>query len=241
MVEQYITCDEVERAIWLLNNPPGWYRSNYPPQAKFLQDHLYKQFFTTLDYAENGTDVVGIFENTPHSLLLENMKSERGSVISDAVEKLNEQGIEPFIFELGPGTYWVPQGLRAQGKKFKYFGPSLNPHLQQAAKENLKEYWQEHAIRNQKSIFICFEMIEHLVNPSEIYHHYIKSETNADTVLLSTPMYTFGGGMGEWHKNPLGHLRTYTPDEFSRFAHTHWPQHKWSIQLGNVMCLRGER
>lgn len=239
-VEQMISADETTTALYMLDHMPGWYRDHIPVKAVNLKKALYRQFFTTLDYAENGTQASEM-SNAPKEVLIENMQNERGYLTNQIVERFNSQGVNPHIFELGPGSYWLPYGLKALGRRFTYFGPSLNPYLQKAAAEGLEDHWQEKWMKHHPSIFICYEMIEHLSDPSEIYHHYVKSDLEADVILLSTPKYTFGGGMPDWQDNPLGHLRTYTPREFTDFATRHWPTHRWTIYAEPVMCLVGER
>jgi hypothetical protein len=52
-VEQMISSDEVERALWMLDNMPGWYRDNPPQQAKKIRDQLLKRLYTTMDYMKD--------------------------------------------------------------------------------------------------------------------------------------------------------------------------------------------
>jgi hypothetical protein len=113
--------------------------------------------------------------------------------------------------------------------------------MQSDAEKRLGEHWSSKPEPKQRKVFICFEMLEHLARPEEIFHHYVKAGGDFDTILLSTPMYTYGGGMPNWYECDLGHLRTYTPREFLDYAKKHWPFHKWELQTGPVMCLIGEK
>lgn len=233
LIEQYITCDEVERAMWLLDNPPAFYRDFYPRKAKELRDKLLTQFFTATDYAKDPVtdDQIGACD----------FDVPRAKLVTDYVRKMNIEGIIPHIAECAPGNYWLPFVLKRQELGFTYFGASLDPDLQKRASEKIGAHWSDKSLGYQTA-FVCFEMIEHLHNPVEIYQSYLKTcPGGAQTIFLSTPKYTFGGGMSDWFENPLGHLRAYTPREFHQFAVKHWHDFKWSGYDGHVMCLVGEK
>lgn len=234
-VEEMITCDEVEKALWMLENMPAWYRDHYPVEAKQIKDRLLTQFFTTNDYSKDPVppDAIGALE---HDL-------DRGQVVVNHCRKIiQEHGLIPHIVEIGPGNYWLPFVLKKENIAFTYFGQSLEPNVQAMAKEKLKPYWAEAPMAASFSMFVAFEMIEHLHNPIEIYQSYLKlAPKDTKAIFLSTPRYTFGGGMGEWYTAALGHLRAYTPKEFADFAMKYWPEFKWTMYDGHVMCLVGER
>jgi hypothetical protein len=195
---------------------------------------LLRQFFTTLDYAKNGEEIAD--EKTA----LEYLSQPHGHVLLRKVQELNDKGTTPHIEELAPGNYWVPLGLKAKGMTFTYYAQSLNQGMQEQAEFALRDQWHKKPKPGCK-IFACFEMLEHMTNPMDIFHHYIKRGGDMDYIFLSTPMYTFGGGMGDWHVKDLGHIRTYTPKEFGEYAITYWPKHKFSRYDGHVMCLVGEK
>lgn len=234
VVEEYITCDEVERALWLLDNPPAWYRDHYPMRAKEMRDRLLTQFFTATDYSKDPVpdSVIGAMD---HDI-------PRGEVVAKYVKELNDHDLVLNIRECAPGNYWLPFVLERQGLRFTYFGASLDPDLQRRAAEKLGDKFTEKPLAGCPLAFVCFEMLEHLHNPVEIYQSYLKTTRGlADRIFLSTPKYTFGGGMGNWFESALGHLRAYTPSEFHKFAAQYWPEFKWTMYDGHVMCLVGER
>jgi hypothetical protein len=232
-VEEMITSDEVQFALDMLERMPGWFRDNPPRLALAIKERLLKQFFTTIDYAKNGEKIALTKE------ALKYLEQPHGQIVLNKCKELNEKGIAPHIEELAPGNYWLPLGLKEHGIKFTYFGPSLNAGMQDRAQLSLQKVWQE-SPHTQCRMFVCFEMIEHMKDPSDIYHHAIKRGGEFDVVIMSTPKYTYGGGMGEWHSNDLGHLRTYTPKEFGEFAMKYWPRHSWVRFDSHVMCLVGE-
>lgn len=235
LIEQYIMADEVDTALYLLEHPPGWYRDNVPVEIVQLRDQLYRRFFTTLDYGKDGCTIEQV-ASQPIEQLKAGASLERGWLTLETVKSL----VHPWIFELGPGNYWIPLMLRAHDLTFSYFAPSLNAQMQRDAEKELGWRWADRPLQpNQPKIFICFEMIEHLPRPEEIYQHSVKAGGDFDVILLSTPKYCYGGGMPNWHKNDLGHLRTYTPNEFTQFARKHWPLHDWAYYDGPVMMLKG--
>jgi hypothetical protein len=239
VVEMYIGADEVTQAMQMMNNMPGWYRDNPPAKVVELKKHLYRKFFTSVDYAKDGLSLEGLLRN-PQDIEVY-YESERGQVTYKAVQDFNAKGLTPWIFELGPGSYWIPLMLRAMGLKFEYFGPSLNTGMQSQLADHLEQNWRRQPKPDQPKVFICYEMLEHLVDTSEIYHHYVKAGDSFDRILLSTPMYTYGGGHTTWKEMDLGHLRTYTPGEFFHFANSHWPDFHWMMYQGPVMCLEGRK
>ncbi len=244
VVEQMVISDEVERALWMLDNMPGWYRDNYPPEAKSLKELILKKLYTTIDYSEY------ISHANQSEILLAYSKDEINSAIMNYLHRaqllmmfcqdLNERDIAPHIVEIAPGSYWLPIGLKKNNIKFTYFGQGL--HSPQEA--NIKAYMgNDWAIRPEakKSIFVCYELIEHLHSPDEIYQDYLKQEIKFDYIFLSTPKYCVFGGNPEWKTGEVGHLRAYTPNEFYRFAQKNWPDFTWVMYDAEVMVLRGER
>ncbi len=240
-VEQMITCDEVTNALWMLDHLPGWYRDNPPPAVEMIRRRLLERFFTTLDYAKDGCTWADGIGKQDRATSLDHLNLERGALAFKYASMYNDQ---LHIHELAPGNYWLPVALNAADCKFTYYGPSLNARMQEDAAANIPN-WRNISFNFKeppyKSMFVCFEFIEHLADPSEIYHHYVKSGLDADVILLSTPKYTFGGGMGDWYNKDLGHLRTYTPNEFKEFAIKTWPKHDWILHDGPVMVLAGEK
>lgn len=237
-VEMFITCDEVATAMHLINNMPGWYRDNMPERVVNLRNQLYRRFFTTLDYARDGCYMKEI-ASQPSETLKAGVLLERGAATYEVVKGINGDNRTPWIYELAPGNYWLPLMLREHGLQFTYCGRTLNIEMQRDASVYLASHWRNDPDMDQFKIFIAFELIEHLADPSEIFHHYVKAGNDFDVILLSTPKYTYGHGMPNWYENDLGHLRTYTPTEFLSFAKKHWPEHFWEIYHDPVMVLRG--
>lgn len=241
-VEEMIASDEVERALWMLNNMPGWYRDNYPSQAKSIRDQLYRRLYTTVDYIDfkfhpgEMNDLIEMDKNTFNKHLMHYLG--RASLILQLVEKLNKDGIRPHIHEVAPGSYWLPIGLEKNECEFTYYGLGLN-HEQNQLIESKVKCWS--LLKAHHNIFVCYELIEHLYAPQEIYQHYLKANQEFTHILLSTPKYSVRSANPNWYNADLGHLRTYTPREFIDFAVKHWPDFKWTMYDGDVMVLMGEK
>lgn len=242
-VEQMIIADEVDRALWMLDNMPGWYRDNVPELASVLRQQLLRKLYTTSDYigAENAIEITRLIALEPTEINAHYMHAlSRAKVTLSLCESLNSKGIAPHIVEVAPGQHWLPIGLKKNNIKFTYSDVSLDGSRNDQVKGYLGDIWQTSS-DSPAQIFICFELIEHLRYPTEIYQHYLKANRLFTHILLSTPKYTVRSASPEWYNADLGHLRTYTPREFAQFSTTHWPEFKWAITLDEIMVLSGEK
>lgn len=241
-VEEMITCDEVERAFWMLENLPAWYRDNPPPEVLKIKEHLYRQLFTVIDYAKLKCDV-NFHSRNKEEVISSIFKIPRFKHVLDLVVGINDEfNTIPHIVELAPGSHAIPYGLSNAGAVFTYMGEGLNLVENEKAQVHLSNWRiKTPGDENVKKIFVAFELIEHLRTPEDIYHYSLKHECEWDFICLSTPQYTWKGGQGEWFRNSLGHLRAYTPLEFTNFAKKYWPTYNWNITLGDEMLLMGTK
>lgn len=225
-VSMMINADEVERALWMLDNPPAYYRDNPPKELIDMKERLHKQLWTPIQYR-------GIYESiketTPQDT--ENHWPLRAQILEKEVKELNQAGIEPNIMELAPGAAWLPQGLIHKYCYFTYEMLSLDPDRSFFAKPDNPKV----------NIFCAFEIIEHLSNEFEIYQNYLKFGRNADIVMISTPLYTYGGGMDDWPNRELGHLRTYTPSELHAVIAKMFIGYNWSYSIDDTIVLTGRK
>lgn len=224
-VEGMINADEVERAFWMLDNLPAYYRDHVPERAKEIRKCLHRQLFTPVQY-QGIYDGVDIFNED------EVLKYWTGKamVIEHLVKEMNECQQKPNIMELAPGALWLPTGLRAKGLKFSYEHKSIDHGINSPF--DLPE-------GDQPNIFVALEIIEHLWHEEEILENYLKFNKTAQTIVLSTPLYTYCGGLNEWHSRPLGHLRTYTPHELLLSAHKMFPNFEWQVFLETSIVILG--
>lgn len=241
-VEEMISCDEVERAFWMLDNLPAWYRDNVPPQITQIKEQLYKKLFTVVDYAKVKCDVN--FRSQDKEAVIRNIFGiPRFKAVLDLVFHINDEfSSPPHIVELAPGSHAIPYALSNAGGVFTYMGEGLNLKESEKAQVELSN-WRIKTPQGEdiKKIFVAFELIEHLKSPEDIYHYSLKHECEWDFICLSTPLYTWKGGMGDWWKRDLGHLRCYTPGEFLAFADKYWPGYDWAMTLGDEILLQGTK
>lgn len=216
-VEGMILADEVERALWMLDNFPAYYRDNYPARASEIRRSLHEALFTPIEYAKADRQVSGAGEGWP----------ARGDVVADLVRKLNAVGKVPNIMELSPGTGWLSAGLKSRGLNFTYESRSLTDAPGPVYGSEI-------------NILICMELIEHLANPMEAYQAYLKFQKQARYLVLSVPLYTWGGGLPSWRGQALGHLRTYCPQEFYDLCRKMFgPQYEWKCYLSDTISMEG--
>lgn len=245
-IEQLIESDEVQMALRLIDMVPGYYRDNPLVDLIELKEKLYSQLWTVFDYMSDDDESAERIEKRskmrPEELIEFHHFHPRAHVIKTLASELNSLGQTPKIFELAPAALWAPFGLANLGKKFQYKPISINKHTPSFYDQFLKKY-PAHAMDKSDgpTIFCAFEVIEHLWEPNDIFHIYMREGIKADYVLLSTPKYTLYGGLDGWKTRDLGHLRTYTPHELIRFAGQHWPSFSWEYYEGDMMVIKGKR
>lgn len=224
VVEQMIMSDEVERALLMLDNVPAYYRDNPTPRMKEIRESLHRQLFTPAQYS--GADAEGADLDQKS---LESIFPHRAHVLGERVKAYNEQGIKPNLMEIGPGTYFLPYALRARGLEFTYESQSLAP----------RDLPFDRPKDPSINIFIAFELIEHLSNEAEIFQAYLKFGKEASDIFISTPLYTYGGGIVNWRANALGHLRSYTPEDLAKFCQKYFKGYTWQVYLSDTITIHG--
>lgn len=235
-IEMQIMSDEIITALWMIDNMPGWYRENPYPRALEIRSNLYKQLMTTQDYV---MDISELDSSNAKQLTDDAFTFPRWDVARNWVRMANEQGFIPHIHELGPANYWLPLGLLREGFKFTYNASSIHVGSIHYQKE-LRDVWNSKPDTKTPVAFICFEMLEHMWNPDEIYHYFEKLDLKPHTIMLSTPCNTIYGGMDNWSTRTLGHLRTWTPSEFQDFA-SKFRGYNFTLLKHHSMVLEGRR
>jgi len=215
LIDMYIASDEVETALYLLDNPPAYFKDNPPQRLIETREALHRQLWTPIEYK-------GIYEGVegdywPH----------RAEVLENVIKA--KPG--PYhIMELAPGSRFIQKGLEKKQYPFTYEWRSLDECVGAVP------------MPSSLNVFVCFELIEHLSNPAEIYQGYLKFGKKADIIAISTPLYTYGGGMGfEWRNRPLGHLKTFTPSELHTIVAGLFLGFTWTCHLSDTITLIGER
>lgn len=212
-IEGMILADEVERAFWMLDNPPAWYRDNPPERLKEIKQSLHQAMFTAVEYSQADREIT-----EPGNGWL-----PRGEILDEKIKALNDNGETPHLMELGSGSHWLTRGLAEHGRKFTYECRNLT---------NISQ-----AIGGEYNILVAYELIEHLQNEDELYQAYLKFNKKAQYIFISTPLYTFAGGMDRWRGQALGHLRAYTPKEFQKVVTGMFEGYDW-IHHVNQDCTQ---
>ena len=252
VVEQMVVSDEIVRALWMLDNMPGYYRQ-YPPQrAVDLKRRIYNNTWNISSYVKDKAELYedslayqakcnpGYVWDDLGTMMDIGFCQPRAPIAHDIVKEYNDKGISPFIWEMGPANYYLPYGLRKKGRKFNYFATTLNAEAFNDHKARLADVWKEAPDKEQPQIFICFETLEHLWNESDILHQYHRYGANAEIIMMSTPLNTLLGGLPNMDRE-LGHIRTYTPNEFRDIAQKLFPGYSWSYCFHHMQVIVGRK
>lgn len=219
-IEMLIASDEIQTALFLLDNPPAWYRDNYPKELKEIKSALWRQIMTPIDYA-NDADEANYDEFSSLTYIETIASYPRGKLTVDLVHAINNDGKSAHLYELSPGFFWLPQGLKQKGCKFTYEFKTMN---QASAERNAPKDIATKPEDGAEHVFIAYEIIEHLWHPEDIYHEFERAggSDRFRHVMLSTPVGCCGNGLPDWRNRQLGHIRTYTCQEFYDFAMKLW-------------------
>jgi len=224
--------DEPLLALKVLDMVPGFYRDNIDPQINQLRDKILEMLVTPKWYS-GCHDVImdkGSAAGNIHFTL-------RGRQVLKDITELNQQGLIPKLIELAPGQFWLPIGLWELGCKFEYQYINLN----EKASDEFDRDHRFNYVANGPTIFCAFEIIEHLHFESDIKIDLARLKVRPDIIHLSTPLYSFDGRASslDWTNKDLGHLRTYTPNEFAQVAMNMFRGYSWNLIPEQVMHLRG--
>ncbi len=239
-IEQMIRADELQIAIKMLDMVPGWWKDNYPPELEGIKKTLYRQTYDQIEYATDDEEAdcpreMGEAQwNSPYMY-------PRAEIISQMVKIHNAEDDTPWIFDLGCSHGNLPLGLIKSGHKFHYKGVGMNHRIIQKLKSWVSDNWREKPHVGEPTILYCTEVLEHCFNPHDIVHSSYKVGVKWDQILLSVPMYCLGGGLPDWNTRRLGHVRTWTPSEFSEFANKSWPGYSWVLYKSASMVLVGTK
>jgi hypothetical protein len=228
-VEQMIASDEIQFALTMLENLPGYYRDHYPERASAIKSTIYRQLLLPIDYASNDAPKDLLDREAMQARIGAVRCFPRGEIILNLVKSLNEQGYKPCIIEFGPYDYWLPIGLKYQAKlDFEYLPITLDKStLVKVSYEYPKIEFVEKPTQP-LTVYIACEVIEHMFNPKEIADPMLKLGIDPDIVVLSTPLYTLAHGLPDWHSRDLGHVRTWTPKELLDFAESLFGRRKYT-------------
>lgn len=236
VVEMMIESDELIRALWMCDNPPGFYREFKSERLEQIRKDLYKQTVTVKDYINDKDEYK---DGKAEEIIDTTFTYPRYDVLAEYLSQLNLKGIIPNIYEACPASFWLPKMLRKAELQFQYDFMTINPQAE--AKFN-KEWLCSPIDQKQPWLFVCFETLEHLWNTQDILHIYIKAGIDAQAIFLSTPLNTLcGGHPDKWSTRELGHLQTFTQQEFIEFAYKNFPGRQWEYTRAQMGVLVGEK
>lgn len=230
--------DETERAVKLLTDiVPGYVRDNREPVFTKEISKIHKYMMDASDYISGRDETTLCSKDRAAQMMTATLRGQR---IRASVDAYNVEGIIPNVYEIGPGDFWLPQGLKQAGCKFNYYFSGFETA---AAVEFRSKYTNEYG-NGDYNILVACELIEHLKDPFDIWMYIDKfGVTNPDEIHLSTPRYCFSV-THQWDSNDnIGrgqHLRTYTPNEFRFIAHSMFPDYNWTYSDSEIMSLVGK-
>jgi hypothetical protein len=239
-VEMFICSDEIETALWLLDNPPAWYREHYPPELMEIKKTLFGQTYDQHEYATDD-DEANCQREFGESQWLTGYTYPRAEIIMKEIKELNAKGLSPWIFDLGCSHGNLPLGLMKEKMSFKYCGTAMNYRIEERVKEWVGALWQEECGASRPTILWCTEVLEHCFDPNSLVHSAYKKNVEFDQIILSTPLGCLHHGLPNWRTRRIGHVRGWTPNEFGEWAMKNWPGYKWELHKSFSMVLHGRK
>lgn len=240
-VEQMIRADEIQIALTMLDQVPAWYRTNRPKELEEIRRKLYQGLYDPMQYG-NDDEEASCTREFGENQFVNGYMHPRAEIITGILDKLNNEGKTPWIFDLGCSHGNLPLGLmKHTNLAFSYLGKSLNHRAAEKIKDWIGVRWSERPRPGQHTILYNTEVIEHAMNPMDIVQSAYKIGVDFDTIVLSVPLGCLGGGLENWDSRPLGHVRGWTVEEFYAFARENFPGYEWTITVAPSMVLVGER
>lgn len=238
-IKMMIASDEIQSAIWMCDNPPGWFRENYPKELQEIKDTLYKNHYDIFEYA-NDDDEASMTRDVAEDQWFSQYCYPRATIITDEIKRLNDSGKIPWIFDLSCSHGNLPMGLLKANVKFTYLGKSMNHRAAKKLKEWVGKTWADQPEKNQETILVCTESLEHAWDPQDIVRAAYKMDTKYDQIFFSTPLNTLFQGLPNFESRRLGHIRTWTGEEFRKFMIDNWPGYTWEYFKSFSQVIHGK-
>lgn len=236
-IVQMIQADEIQIALKMCDDIPGWYRDNYPKELTDIKNTIYRQTYDQIEYATDDEEAECTRE-FGEAQWENGYMYPRAEIITSLLSSIPET---PWIFDLGCSHGNLPLGLMKSKQAMNYYGVGMNYRIQNKVKEWVGLDWCDRPKAGQPTILYCTEVIEHCFNPHDIVHTAKKTGVDFDYILLSVPYGTLGGGLPNWEDRRLGHVRTWTGKEFSTFADQAFPGYAWTLYQAHSMVIVGKK
>jgi hypothetical protein len=216
---------------------PSWYRDNVPAEITDLKNRVMAKMATASFYATHE----GFELTVTDEQCVSYGGSFRNVLIGMDVAALNEAGLTPHIWDMGPGEAALPMYLKAKGLFFTYRQIYVNQPTFEATKHRFADL-DSLLLRPQDegnpTIFVATEIIEHLHDMNEIRYE-MQRRALCDVVHVSTPCYTYASNCEDWEKiGWLGHLRAMTPKEFRDAVTKMFPEYEYAHYQMQVQHMR---
>jgi hypothetical protein len=243
-LEMLIDADEVERALIVLDNVPGYYRDNPTPGMRLIREQIMGAMITPHAYMSSGLDA-NVRPDAAISVLKELLRGRL--VLSEVRRKFFPKPYH--VVDVGPGEYWFPLALDQLGLDFTYVDIVMDQNTQKVAHPLLLHRRLDtvpsvtRPPTETPCLYLALEIIEHLPEPRDLAIEAVRwCGKWPERIHLSTPRYTFDGAEKDWRK-PCGlpHLRTYTPREFIAEVQRIFPTYHLELFEGQIMSIRGQR
>lgn len=234
---ELLRADETIRALNLLDNLPAYYRQNVPMEVTDLKREVQSRIATASFYATSS----GYELTAPDDSYTKVHNTLRGHLLLRDVKALNENDIMPHVLDLAPGEYAFVRMLQHQKTLFTYQASYVNA----PSYNHFSKHFTEHEMdwptktKHRPIIYFAGEIIEHLWQEEEIRFEMERKVGLADIIHISTPNMTFDYNCTDWRsKGDLGHLRAYTPQEFSNTIQRMFPEYDIQILVSPILHAR---
>lgn len=258
-VQEMINSDEAIGALTLLKVIPSYYREHKKAFLDGIRDNILSRIATPIEYSNHHLEFYEIAKNYEKEMSIARYKEHglkspfqdlgdminegfcrpRGPLMLETVKELNAQGITPHIVEFGPAAFWLPHGLKKAGVKFKYKPLTLNAIALHGNMRELRDFIDLDLSQSKFHIFVCFEVIEHMWDDTQLVLDYLKQKVAFDLVCLSTPLHTFDGGTLNLDRD-IQHLRTYSRQDFVDYGAKNFPNRAWRHWIDHSQVLMGK-
>jgi hypothetical protein len=233
VVNQLICADEVKRALDLLDNLPAYYRilGNEPKEITDLRNDIMKWIACPSFYSNHvGCEVEMESKGMINSL--------RGALLVEDVRNCNKNGFIPLVVDLGPGEYWAPITLEAQGCDFRYYPIYVNKPSYDHFLPKFQKYLVKDPEYTGPKIFFAGEILEHLWQPMDIRFEMQKVGT-CEIAHVTTPNATFNPNVKDWRTvGFLGHLHAITYEEFKLITQKIFKEYQGCFYESQVLHAR---
>lgn len=237
--EELLRSDETLMALKLLDMVPAYFRDHPIPELHALKREIQAKIATASFYATHE----GFELTITDEMCLGTAATLRNQLISFDVKRCNDEKMSPHIYDMGPGEGALPVVLDSQKFEFTYSQVYVN----QPTYEATAHRWEEKHGCNDlylkgleaPRIFVSTEVIEHLHYEDEIRAEMERACGLADVIHISTPLYTYNPTVKNWRDiGHLGHLRTYTPNEFRNTISRMFPEFQYAYYESQVQHMR---